>query len=260
MKRKSTFAFITLLMLLLLPLDVQAATPRLVDDAGLLSSEEYDDLLNELDDISDYLVFDVVIVTTDSLGGKSATAYADDFYDENGYRKDGILLLVSMEDRDWAISTSGDGIYAFTDRGQEYITDLVVPYLSDGNYAEGFMTFALQCEDFVLEADSGKPYDVGHMPSRPGAVLFRILIALAVGGIVALAVTLMMRGKLKSVHFQASAAEYYQPGSMAIYAQQDRFLYRNVSRTEKESSSDSGGSSTHTSSSGTSHGGSSGKF
>ena len=42
-------------------------------------------------------------------GGKTAEAYADDYYDYNGYgygeNDDGLLLLVSMGEREWAITT-----------------------------------------------------------------------------------------------------------------------------------------------------------
>ena len=73
-------------------------------------------------------------------------AYADDFYDYNGYgygdSRDGILLLISMEERDWRISTCGYGITVFTDAGQEYISDKFLPYLSDGDYSEAFTKYA----------------------------------------------------------------------------------------------------------------------
>lgn len=54
---------------------------------------------------------------------------ADDFYDYNGYgygeEGDGIIFLISMEERKWQISTCGFGITAFTDAGQEYMADPV---------------------------------------------------------------------------------------------------------------------------------------
>ena len=151
MKRK-IFAGIGVLLLsamMLLPTfaaDGSKAGRRLVDDAGLLSESEKQSLSDELDEISDRQAFDVVIVTTNSLDGKSATEYADDYYDDNGYGynydRDGILLLVSMEDHDWAISTCGFGIEAFTDAGQNYISERFLPELSDGNYAKAFQIFA----------------------------------------------------------------------------------------------------------------------
>ena len=47
---------------------------------------------------------DIVIVTTNTLDGKLPTVYADDFYVAKEYGfgldKDGVLLLISKEDRD----------------------------------------------------------------------------------------------------------------------------------------------------------------
>ena len=109
---------------------------RMVDMADLLSDSEEKELQNQLDEISERQKVDVVVVTVDSLGSKSPMKYADDFYDNNGYgfgnKKDGILLLLSMEERDWHITTTGFGITAITDAGLDYISDEFVSYLSDG--------------------------------------------------------------------------------------------------------------------------------
>ena len=47
---------------------------RLVDDAGLLTEEEASSLLGKLDSISEKQECDVVVVTVDSLDGKTAEA------------------------------------------------------------------------------------------------------------------------------------------------------------------------------------------
>ena len=112
--------------------------PRLVDEADVLTVEEEADVLEKLDEISERQQFDVVIACINSLGGESAQDYADDFYDYNGYgfgeEKDGTLLLVSMEEREWYISTCGYGITAITDAGVSYLSDQFLPEMSDGNY------------------------------------------------------------------------------------------------------------------------------
>jgi len=63
-----------------------------------------------------------------------------------------------------------------------------------------------------------------------------------------------MKGQLKSVRFKSAASDYTKAGSMNVTESRDLFLYRTVSRREKPREN-SGGSSTHTSSSGRSHGG-----
>jgi uncharacterized protein len=79
-----------------------------------------------------------------------------------------------------------------------------------------------------------------------------------IGLVIAAIATAVMKGKLKSVHAQAGASGYVKNGSMNVTHRQDLFLYRDVNRTAKPK--DSSGSSTHTSSSGRSHGGGGGKF
>ena len=65
-----------------------------------------------------------------------------------------------MEDRDFAISTSGYGITAFTDYGiRTYLEDLFLPYLRSNDYAGGFDAFADGCEYLLKTAREGVPYD-----------------------------------------------------------------------------------------------------
>ena len=115
MKRLNKILFAGIICLLLmtpLSLNVSAelldeSLPRVVDDADLLTENEEKSLENQIKAITDEYDFDVVLVTADTLGGKSPMEYADDYYDYNGYGAnkdcDGVLLLVSMEDRDWWI-------------------------------------------------------------------------------------------------------------------------------------------------------------
>lgn len=246
----------------------QSTYPRLMDEAGLLSSDEAAEIKAKLDEISERQKFDVVIATVNSLSGKTPREYADDLYDYSGFgfgeNKDGVLFLISMEDRDWYITTTGYGIAAITDAGREYIADKFTGYLSDGDYAEAFRIYANEVDRFVTNAvETGKPYDVGNLPHDPLSLIW-IPISLVVGLIIAAGVVGGMKSKLRSVNFAAAADSYVKPGSMNVRESRDMFLYSTVSRTAKpkdsDSSGSSGGSSTHTSSSGTTHGGGGGKF
>lgn len=235
---------------------------RLVDGADLLDSNEEASLVKMLDEISERQQCDVAVVTVDGLKGKTPQAYADDFYDYNGYGMgaddDGMLLLVSMEDRDWYITTYSFGETALTDAGIEYISEKFLPDLSDGDYADAFMIYAKLCDQFITQAKEGKPYDIGNMPKEKMSLIW-IPISIAIGFVLALIVTGVMRLQLKTVRRQAAAASYIKPGSRNITISRDIFLYRNVIRT-KRPENNGGGSSTHTSSSGRSHGGGGGKF
>lgn len=154
--------------------------PTLYDSAQLLSASEAEALSKRLLAIGDAYRCDVVIATVPSLGYKSAEAYADDFFDYNGYGYgatpdgsgttrdgDGVLLLLSMEDRDFAISTSGYGITAFTDYGiQIYLENAFLPYLKQNDYANGFRAFADGCEYLLKTARNDTPFDVDSVSAQ----------------------------------------------------------------------------------------------
>lgn len=270
MKRKKNifgllFALI-LCMAMASPVFAISDAPRLVDNAGLLTGTEQGDFLKTLDEISERQQVDIVVLTVNTLDGKTPADYADDFYDRNGYgfgaESDGILLLVSMEDRDWWISTCGYGTTAITDDGVDYISDQFLSYLKDGEYAKAFSVYAELCDEFITQAKTDRPYDGDHMPKKPFRFGLWLLVAMGASIVISLIVTGFMKKKLKSVKLQAAAANYVKANSMDITESRDMFLYNTVARTEKPKSDNSsdGGSSTHRSSSGGTHGGGGGKF
>lgn len=260
--KKKYLSFLCLLLLcvsVVLPVHAVGSASRLADDADYLTDSEETALLNKLDEISTRQGMDVVIVTVPELYGADITTFADDYYEENGYQFDGILLLISDYDREWAISTSGYGITAFTDAGQEYMTGQFLDALSEGKYAAAFDTYAELCDEFITQAKAGSPYDVGAMPKSPFHMVRSLLVSVGIGLVSALIGTGSMKNKLKTVQAQAAAAQYVKPGSMKITENREMFLYSQIQRQKRETQK-SGGSSTHTSSSGRTHGGSKGSF
>ena len=235
---------------------------RLTDDADLLDDSDEEELLYKLDSLSEEYRMDIVVVTVNSIEGKTPVAFADDFFDYNGFgygdTEDGILLLVNMGERDWYISTCGRAQYTFTDYGLEYMGDEVLYWLGDGYYYDAFDTFADICEELILYELENGAYDVDNLP-KP---VFKIdLLSVIIGFVIALIISLIMRSKHKSVRFSSQAGDYMKKDSFALTQCTDLFLYRNVTRTRRETeSSSSGGSSMHRSSSGRSHGGRGGKF
>jgi len=257
MKRRIIILLTVLCLVAAFLCSVQAATSRLADEAGLLTADEAAALEKQLDAVSDRHGVDVVILTVDSIGTFSPMEFADDYYDYNGYGESGILLLVSMEERDWWISTAGSCITAFTDAGLEHISEQFLPFLSDGDYALAFESFVDSCDSFMTQAATGEPYDTQNLPEEPFPVFAAFLVSLVVGLVVALIVTGIMKAQLKSVAMKTQADDYVK--NMELTNSRDLFLYSTMSRRPRPQSS-SGGSSTHRGSSGVSHGGRGGKF
>ena len=253
---------------------------RVVDEADILTDAEESNLLLTVDEISERQQFDVVIVTVESLDGEDIQYYAADYYDYNGYgmgdNYDGAMFLISMEEREWFVLTTGYGIDVLTDAEIDDMSEDVVPYLSDGDYETAFSMFADYCdkqvayengdyeesagddiyyEDVYYEADSS--YDSGSRSGSPGIVL-----SVIIGMALAFVPVLIMGSQLKSVHMQSSAGGYEKRNTRKITVSRDTFLYHTVNRVPrpKESSNRRGGSSTFRGSSGRSHGGRGGGF
>lgn len=249
-----------------------------VDKAGLLSSNEQARLETLAAEISRRQRCDVVIVTVEGLGGKSAEAFADDYFDYNGYgygpERSGILFLLSMADRDWALSTRGDAIQVFTDTGLQYLFSKCRSALSNDRWAKAFEAY-LQTADTMLSAYNGTLSDealeeytedyndfagIESPRQKPGIVKTTVL-ALLIGFVLALIFSGSLRAELRSVRMKYDASNYQRQNSMHLDRTQDIYLYANVtSRVIETERSGGGGSSTHISSSGATHGGASGKF
>lgn len=242
MKKRITALLLVLVLGIFLAFPAAASqgvkTYGLIDDgADLLTDEQEAKLTIYLRSLGEKLDISLVVVTVDSLGGKSPRSYADDYYDTYGFLPDGALFLVSMEFRDWWVSTSGK---CEDEISSDKIEDAVVSYLSSGSYYAAFEAFGKSCEKQMTPA-----YFLGAV------------ICIAIGLVVALAVTLTLRSQMKSVRPQHSAASYICPGSLHVTTSRDIYLYRTHTVTAKPKSSSSG---SHTSSSGRSHGGGGGKF
>jgi len=227
---------------------------RFIDEVGLLTGNEARELSAKLDEISVRRQFDTVVAVVDSLGSKSARLFAADYYEEKGFGfgsgHDGIILLIAMEDRDFAFVTTGYGLNAFTSDRQESLENRFLPHLTRNEFFKAFMVFADGVDDTLGQADG----DMGR--NRINATIVSLVLAL----VIALIVTGIWRSQLKSVKRHNLAHEYIRPGSMALTNKRDIFLHRNISKTPRPKDTRGGGGGSFRSSSGSSFSGRSGKF
>ncbi len=271
---KRYLCILLVVLMLVLPCAVHAQSPKIVDNAGLLTAQERSELEATAQNLADTYGIDVVILTVDSLGYKGPQAYADDYFDENGYGigadYSGVLLLLSMEERDWAISTCGKGISALTDYGIDAAISRIAPYLSKDQFYSAFRTYLRVLEDDFEAYERGEPVDVPQRGSSDeigvSTILFRLVLALVIGAAAAGITLAVMRSKMNTAKPQKNAAGYMVGGSYDLYRCQDLFLYSRTSRVRRSEDSGGGhgggrgGSTVHRSSSGRSHGGGHGKF
>jgi len=262
--KKIRFIVFALIMCLAASVFVYADgnAPRLVDEADILSGVEEELLLEKLNSISESQNVDIVVHTRSYVDEDSVMDAADNIFENYRYGmntdRSCILLLVSMEEGEWHITTAGYGITAVTDVGLEYMSEQFVPYLSEGEYLAAFTAYADICDDFINRARAGNPFDSDDLPKGKFPAIRNFLICLVIGIIAAWIIVGKEKAKLRTVHRKLAAKNYTKPGSLAVIESRDFFLYKTVNRIEKSDSS--GGSTTHKTSSGTTVGGGGGKF
>jgi len=258
-------------MKIILPFSALAAgkLDRFTDEAGLLTASQAMELTAKLDEISARQQFDIVVAVVNSRDERVANLYAADFYEENGfgYGKDldGIILLISMEYRDFGFATTGYGLEAFTSYGQEYLEKLFLPHLKSGNYNKAFTTFADAADDFLTKAKAGDPYTYGNIPltieEQRTYRLYSALGSLLVALLIAFSFVSIWKSQLKTVRREDLAHAYARQGSMVVTTAREQYLYKNVSKTKRvKDQRKGGGGGGFRSSSGRGFGGRSGRF
>lgn len=240
--------------------------PHIMDTANLLSKKEVASLEEKLSQLSEKWKLELVVVTTQDCENFEVSDYAELIFTacDYGYgkSKDGILLLISMEERDWYIATHGYGMDILSSWRVEYVGEEITPYLSSGDYADAFSTFADECADYADMVKNGYDISNGDHDRAPLSPIV-LPICFVFGLIVALIVVSGMKRKLKTAVRQKEANNYIKDGSFHVTESSDQFLYNTVTRTpiaknDNSHSSSSGGGGG--SSSGSSFGGGGGKF
>ena len=244
------------------------------DTAMLLTLEEQAALQARAEEIAATYDFGVYVFTCDDymLYSSRSVEYAAEVIYKTfdmgvGEEKSGIMLLLSMDDRDYDLCAYGYGHVAFTDYGKRDLATYFLDNFKRNDWYNGFRDYQARCVDLLQQAKEGHPLDVsngGGGSSRgggggryePGTA---IAIGLFVGVLVALIVTLIMRGKMRSVRKATGARNYAIPDSLVMTDASDHFTHITETRVKVESErSSGGGGGTSVSSGGFSH--SSGKF
>lgn len=257
MKRKLVLMLV-FLYLLAIPAFGQGL-PMVVDEAELLNASEEEALQEMAEKFREEFAMDAVILTVDSMGGKLARDYADDYYDSHGYgvgeSYSGLLLLVSMRERELYISTCGDAIPRLSDDELDTIIGGISYYLSSGEYYTAFETF-FSMVPLYAETIDGYKEDAAEEPS------VNWLLSVLIGLVTAAVALVIMRSSMNTKRPQYSAGDYVKAGSYDLYRRHDMFLYSQVSKVRKQQNNGGGhgGASVHRSSSGRSHGGRGGRF
>lgn len=255
MKRIIKLLVLILVITLIMILPIQAADFDLVSDGvGVLTDDEYFELNELAMNITEQYKFEVSIVVIDDKGDEEATEYASFIYDEYGYgygeNKSGLMLFISMKERDYAIIAQGYGNIAFTDYGKDVLTDkYLLPQLGKDEYYEGFLMYLNQTAEFLKMAENGTPFDVETNEvfaeeDAKSSFGIKLAVTIIVPMLIAGLICFIFVGQMKTAVPQQSADNYIAHGSFNLTNKVDKFLYETETRTQIKEKTPSGGTST----------------
>lgn len=228
---RKTYTFLLVIILVFaICLPVWAQNSYVIDDDGLLTSVQEQQLAGKIQTISQQYDFQPVILTVETLGGRTAQRYAEDYFLDHdlgmGEERDGIVFLICLEYRDWAIVTHGNTRDVVTDNNIDDIADAILSDLSAGNYYTAFDTFLdLVQDEYELQKTQW---------------IKNLLIALLIGAVIAAIVLYFMRKSMNTARSQSGAAEYMESGSYDLYQCRDYYLYSRTTKIRKAENNSSG--------------------
>ena len=263
-------------------------TDCVYDYAGLLTADQKDQLEKKaryLSELYEFGVYIYVVNDYNDVYSSDDVWYAcEHVYETQGFgygsaNRDGIMLFMSMDERDFATyRTVGKGYYAFTDYGLYELEEYFLPDFRRNDWYGGFQDYLTYCDYLLDLAEKGTPLDYDPSgendptyPSgedTPSKMTFQEkCIVLAPGSaIISLIICLIYRGKMKTAGIKTQANDYIAKNGIRMYDTRDIFTHSTTSRTRVHSESSSsgghssGGGHSFSSHSGSHGGGHSGKF
>ncbi len=268
------------------PGETAAPFPYVLDNAGLLSDSQRETLEQKAAALSEQHHCSLYIVTV-----QDHTQYDYDVYEAAkgifqyydlgwGAEKNGVILLLSMGERDYAFAGHGDlGETVCNYESSWLIEDKFLDNFRNNDWYGGFEDFLDACDTQLTTLENGGDVSEGadiitgpdgqdyHSYNNPyqsteRSLTPRLLVVIFVPLVVALIVCLIFKGQMKTAKLATRADAYLVPHSMNLRIRDDVFTHRTETRTLIESDSGSrggggGGSSFH---SGGGFSGRSGKF
>lgn len=268
------------------PGETAAAFPYVLDNAGLLRDSQREALEQKAAALSEQHQCSLYIVTVEDHTQYDYDVYEAakgifQYYDLGwGEEKNGVILLLSMGERDYAFAGHGDrGETICSEASSWLIEDKFLDNFRNDDWYGGFEDFLDACDTQLTTLENGGDVSEGadiitgpdgldyHSYNDPyqntgRSLMPRLLVVIFVPLVVALVVCLIFKGQMKTAKLATRADAYLVPHSMNLRIRDDVFTHRTESRTLIESDSGSrggggGGSSFH---SGGGFSGRSGKF
>ncbi len=213
---------------------------NVMDVAGLLTEEEIAALNAKADALSaEYAVEFYVLTVPDYklISNQSEMYYATtDFYEDNdlgyGEGRDGMLLMLSMAERDYRLVIFGNEAHElFNESTRIDIEESFLEYFADDDWYGGFDDYY----DMVEHKINFGWLDV--------VVDFSIVLLISgvIGFVIAFGLANVHVAKLKSIKMGGSTGSYIQQGGVEFTLQEDTYTHTTTSKTRIQTSSGGGG-------------------
>lgn len=245
MKRMAALLIALLAFVLVPALPASAAEFDLVaDGAGLLSDDEYGELNDLAWEITEEYQCEVSIIVIEDMGDDDPIDFAKYLYREYdyGYGKDksGVMLFLSMKERDLALIAYGWGNTAFTDHGKDVLLDRhVLPLLAKDNYYAAFLMYMQKASEYMELAAGGAPFDTSNdavYQRETERIVFWIKLAVAILAplLVAGLICFIFLRQMKTAVAQRAAEPYIPEGGFVLTSQKDALMFTTETRTTIE--------------------------
>ena len=243
MKRRFSMFLLLALLVTVLVVPAQATELGYVTDAAeLLSYEEWQELENLCSNVSDQFDCGVYVITVDDFteyGTGDVFEVSYGIYHEyalgKGDDRDGLVLLLSMDTREFALFVYGDAAEnAFNTYGQQQLENQFLPCFTEDDWYGGFYAYAETCDEYLALAAAGEP-----VRENPTSL---ILLFVCISFFISLLVVNFLKLGMKNVRKQSQAFRYLS-GKLNLTGQHDQYTHTTEKRIKIESDSDSGSGS-----------------
>lgn len=267
MRKKAMVSLLFCLTLLLsLAAQASASAGYVQDAAGLLTAEEQTQLEESCAAAAQNYGCGIYIVTVQDYTdyGSSVENAAEAIYAGLdlgvGEGRNGILLLLSMAERDYDLAAYGEQAhYSFTDYGKERLAGSFLDDFREDDWYGGFADFVYEAARYLEGAEEGTPVDLPGAVQTERSFGQKLPVIILVPCGLSLIVCLILRAQMKTAKRQTQAREYLAGDGVNMRIRRDLYTHstQTVQVIPKNNNSNSGGGTT-VNSGGFSH--SSGKF
>ena len=243
-------------------LPVHSEGSFIIDDAGVLTTEEYSTLEQAAEEICTANEIGIYVVFTDTMHGYSDSDFAEYTYYNHGLGwgdgKSGILLAVAVEDRYFDSFSYGAATDVFTTSELDNLNDIVLDYFRNNDWNGGAQAFLNQAASILENSDYAyyepvytdppiSQHLVETTPQQRKEQFFSYLPWAAIAAaVLAFIINLVRRQALNNTGIQKNAG-IYQNKKLDLEVYQDYFMFRNrtvrhVPKPPQDSGSLNGGS------------------